>query len=76
MNTATLLYSENTEVLSMLRHSPIPDLRHLDVEETEFEVVLTGLVGSYYLKQLAQETVRPAIGQRALRNRVLVSRKK
>jgi hypothetical protein len=73
MNTATLLLSESSEVATMLRQSPIPDLRFLDVEESDAEIVITGLVGSYYLKQLAQETIRPAIGNRRIRNRVLVS---
>jgi hypothetical protein len=76
MNSATLLFPSASEVVSMLRQSPIPDLRRLDVEETEFEVVLTGLVSSYYLKQLAQETIRPGVGERSLRNRVVVARKK
>ncbi len=76
MNTATLREEPImfSELASMLRLSPIPDLRYLEVEETDLEVIITGHVGSYYLKQLAQETVRPAIGQRRLRNRVLVSR--
>jgi len=75
MNSATLLCPTSSEVVSMLQQSPIPDLRRLQVEETEFEIVITGLVTSYYLKQLAQETVRTAIGQRRLRNRVVVARK-
>jgi hypothetical protein len=75
MNTATLLYPQTSEVASTLKQSPLPDLRRLHVEETEFEVVLTGVVTSYYLKQLAQETVRPALGRRRLRNRVAVVKK-
>jgi hypothetical protein len=55
-----------------LLKSPIPALRRLIIEETEEEVVLTGSVPSYYLKQLAQETVMPAVGARRLRNRVSV----
>jgi len=76
MNTATLLYPSTSELVSTLKQSPLPDLRRLQVEETEFEVILTGVVTSYYLKQLAQETVRPALGQRRLRNRVVVVKKK
>src|SRR5438552_8005092 len=38
-----------------LRQSPIPVLRNLYVEESEQEIVLSGAVSSYYLKQLAQE---------------------
>jgi osmotically-inducible protein OsmY len=75
MSTATLLQPTLSPVASMLRHSPLPDLRRLEVEEDEFEVVLTGTVSSYYLKQLAQETVRHVIGCRRLRNRVVVVKK-
>jgi len=49
------------------------DLRGLDVTETETEVVLTGIVRTYYLKQMAQELARPALGGRRLRNRVVVA---
>jgi hypothetical protein len=42
------------------------------VEETEAEVVITGSVSSYYLKQLAQEAIMPVLGQRELLNRVMV----
>jgi hypothetical protein len=55
-----------------LRQSPIPALRKLQVEETDLEVVLSGSVSSYYLKQLAQETVMPLLGGRELLNRVRV----
>jgi BON domain len=58
----------------VLRSSPLPVLRKLAVEETDREVVLSGSVNSYYLKQLAQETVLPVIGGRRLLNRVQVER--
>jgi hypothetical protein len=57
-----------------LRQSPIPALRKLAVEETDGAVVLLGSVPSYYLKQLAQETVLPVIDGRELHNRVMVIR--
>jgi len=41
--------------------------------ENEDEVILTGVVRSYYLKQMAQETVRPAVAGRRLHNKVVVS---
>ncbi len=75
MNSTTLLSSPPVKIASMLRQSQLPDLRRLHVEETEFEVIITGVVASYYLKQLAQETIRTAVGQRSLRNRVVVSHK-
>jgi hypothetical protein len=57
-----------------LRQSPIPALRKLTVEESDTAVILLGKVGSYYLKQLAQETVMPVLDGRELRNRVAVVR--
>ena len=55
-----------------LRDCSLPFLRHLSVTETTEEVVLSGQVGSYYDKQLAQEAVMPLLGDRRLRNLVVV----
>jgi len=57
-----------------LRQCPIPALRRLHIEESECEIVLSGSVASYYLKQLAQETIMPVLGALQLKNRVLVVR--
>jgi len=56
----------------ILRDNPLPLLRNLDVAESEKEVVISGWVTSYYLKQLAQEAVLPFVGSRRLRNLVIV----
>ena len=69
MPTAT---RNQPQVTDALDQSPQPLLRRLAVEETDHEVVISGTVPSYYLKQLAQETVRPLIGPRRLRNRIRV----
>ena len=58
----------------VLKQSPIPALRNLSVEENGETVVLSGSVASYYLKQLAQETIMPVLGSRELHNRVRVVR--
>lgn len=58
--------------LELLSRSPLPALRGLTVSETPREVVITGSVSTYYLKQLAQETVRAAVSGRQLLNRVTV----
>lgn len=58
--------------LAALRHSPIPALRKLSVEETDNDIVIFGSVSSYYLKQLAQETIMPVRSGRELQNRVQV----
>ncbi len=65
---------EQSRVELALRHSPIPALRKLSVEETDTAVILSGKVSSYYYKQLAQETILPLLGSRELRNRVAVDR--
>ena len=69
--TATLSPPEPSDVLFA---SPLPQLRRLVVTVKDDEVVITGKVSSYYLKQLAQETIRPALGDRRLLNRVEVCR--
>jgi len=64
----------SVRAVQALRQSPIPALRKLQVEESDLEVVLSGSVSSYYLKQLAQETIMPVLGGRSLFNRVAVVR--
>lgn len=58
---------------TVLHQSPLTHLRRLEVTVSELEVIITGKVPSYYLKQLAQETIRPTLGDRRLLNRVVVS---
>ena len=43
-------------------------------KETEEAIILSGSVSTYYHKQLAQETLMPLRGSRALHNRVIVIR--
>lgn len=62
------------EPVAAMTSSPLPQLRRLVVTVSEGEVVITGRVPTYYLKQLAQETVRSALGTRTLHNRVEVCR--
>lgn len=58
---------------NMLRHSCHPALRYLLVEETDSAIVIRGKVKSYYLKQLAQESLMAVRGPRQLVNQVVVS---
>ncbi|HEY7152963.1 MAG TPA: BON domain-containing protein [Gemmataceae bacterium] len=69
MTTSTLKQSRLTLAL---RHSPIPALRKLSLEESDTMVTIQGKVSSYYLKQLAQEAILPLLGERQLLNRVFV----
>lgn len=41
-----------------LTNSPIYELRHLDVQQRDQTLVISGTVSSFYYKQLAQEVVR------------------
>ena len=56
----------------VLTASPLPQLRRLVVTATDDEIVITGRVSSYYMKQLAQEALRVAAGDRRLLNQVEV----
>ncbi len=69
--TTELLPPEPCDALTA---SPLPQLRQLVVTVLDGEVVISGRVTSYYMKQLAQETVRPSLGIRRLRNQVEVCR--
>ena len=69
--TSTLLELP-ARAAALLRDNPVNDLRRLEVIESDSELVITGIVTSFYLKQMAQETVRPVLAGRRLRNKVLV----
>jgi hypothetical protein len=69
MTEATTIHHPAADAL---RDSSLPFLRHLDVVETDDEIILSGRVGTYYYKQLAQEAVMPALGDRRLKNLVVV----
>jgi hypothetical protein len=69
MSTSTL---EQSRLALALRGSPIPALRKLRLDEDESTITIQGQVTSYYLKQLAQETILPLLDGRHLLNRVRV----
>jgi hypothetical protein len=69
MNACPILSTEPTEILTI---SPLPQLRRLVVTVSDEEVTISGQVTSYYLKQLAQEAIRPTLGERRLLNIVEV----
>lgn len=57
---------------TLLRQCTFTELHQLEVIENGDDVILTGVVRSYYIKQMVQETVRPAVAGRRLHNRVVV----
>jgi hypothetical protein len=71
---AATIGSRQLRAMEALERSPVLTLRGLQVEENEHEIIISGLVSSYYLKQLAQEALMPILGPRKLCNRVEVRR--
>ena len=57
-----------------LQQSPISALHSLEVTEEGDVLILSGKVGSYYYKQLAQETVISIAGKREVVNNIRVSK--
>lgn len=56
-----------------IRHNPQLSGRRLTIEDQHGRIVLQGTVGSYYQKQLVQETVWGVDGVDAVVNRLQVS---
>lgn len=56
----------------ILSNSSVRELRFLRVDSSANHLELTGRVGSYYHKQLAQETIRRVAGGMQMVNRVQV----
>ncbi|MEM7475033.1 MAG: BON domain-containing protein [Planctomycetota bacterium] len=57
---------------NLLSESPIAEVRHVRVEQKGDKILLQGRVRTFYAKQMAQETVRPALGDLLLVNSVNV----
>jgi osmotically-inducible protein OsmY len=62
----------HTEVHRALANNPHLAGRRVRVELRDDHVVLTGELGSYYHKQVAQEAVRSIGGVRKVRNEIQV----
>ena len=70
----TLPPPTTTRAGEALLRSSNPEVRRLNVKETDEMVEITGVVSCFYLKQLAGESVRAAAAGRRIANRVLVCR--
>ncbi len=58
---------------ALLGQNAVVDLREVSVDRNGDCLVLVGQVSSFYAKQLAQETIRPAAGKLRVVNRVEVA---
>jgi len=56
----------------LLRDSPFVALHDLEVDQVDEQVLLKGRVDSFFLKQIAQETVRSATRGIEMINEVIV----
>jgi hypothetical protein len=70
--TSALLERPHTPAVFL--SSSNPELRRLVVSETEESLEIDGRVSCYYVKQLAQETLRRTADGRRIVNRVTVVR--
>lgn len=68
----TLTATSPSPATQALRQSSHPGLRNLTIQEADGTIIILGRVTSYYLKQLAQETIMPVRGECQLLNRVTV----
>jgi hypothetical protein len=71
MSLTTLDFDSST-LTCVLRQSTYPDVRRLRVQVSEDTVILSGIVPSFFLKQIAQESLRSCLGGRRLINKVVV----
>jgi hypothetical protein len=55
---------------------PFSALRDVVLEEIGERVIIHGTVNSYYLKQIAQEAIIPALAGRILENQIQVIKEK
>ncbi len=70
--TATLVPPPNP--VQVLLKSSNPEIRRLNVRETDDTLEISGRVSCYYLKQMAQESLRAAAAGRRIVNVVTVCR--
>ncbi len=54
----------------LLSESPIAEVRQLKVEQDGDRLLIQGRVRSFYVKQMAQETIRNAVGELHIVNSV------
>jgi osmotically-inducible protein OsmY len=62
----------HSEVRRALARNPYFTLSNLSVELRESDVVLSGVLGSYFHKQMAQESVLSVSGVRRVHNEIRV----
>jgi hypothetical protein len=64
--------TDRTDLQELLRKSAVTEIRSLELERTGNQIVLRGVVCSFYYKQLAQELVRSLVAGLEIENEVCV----
>ena len=74
MMTKVSISDAASRAVSILRQSPIDELRTLTIDETSEGLCISGRLSRYYYKQMAQETLRCVCkeAELSLRNRTQV----
>ncbi len=67
-----VLDTDMIPLTKVLAQSSYPDLRRLRISESENTVILSGIVPTFFLKQVAQESLRSCLGGRRLINKIVV----
>jgi hypothetical protein len=72
MPSATVPMQMQPRATAALAESPFDELRHLEVEQHDDALYISGTVSSFYHKQLAQEVIRSVCQGFALVNAIQV----
>ena len=60
-------------IFERFEQSPYHELRHLDVVVSTDQIALSGIVPTFFIKQVAQETAKQACSHRQIQNLIRVS---
>jgi len=71
--TNPAIHDAQHQAIKALRSSPIRVLRDVQIVRNGETLVLSGRVGSFYMKQMAQELVRSVASDCEVCNSILVS---
>jgi hypothetical protein len=71
--TNLAIHEAQHQALKALRSSPIKVLRDVQIARDGETLVLSGRVGSFYMKQMAQELVRSVAADCEVCNSILVA---
>jgi len=72
MTASTIVENVQTRAQAALSSSPFYELRELRVDQRHETLIISGIVSSYYHKQLAQEVIRSVCRDTKVINKIRV----